>query len=193
MKEGSEQSENKLVANVRSRSVSSVADALTGHGNPEENAAEDGTDLMRVTALYRLNTLRFAAAMLAVILLAGASVQSGVLALRDTWRSFKAGTPDFAVAYRQKLSGAMGSLPKRGTIGYVSDSNDEGEFYLTQYLVVPLILEKGQRPELVLVNDHVATGMSPSREGYTVSRLADGSMVYDFGNGIKLIDRRHEP
>ena len=84
-------------------------------------------------------------------------------------------------------------LPGRGTVGYVSDSNDEGEFYLTQYLVVPLVLEKGQRPDLVLVNNHIAQATRAEDDVYRVSRLADGSAVYDFGNGIKLIDRRHKP
>ena len=137
--------------------------------------------------------LRCFAALLAAILLAGVSAHSGALALRDTLRLFKAGTPDFAVAYAAKLAPARAVLPGRGTVGYVSDSNDEGEFYLTQYLVVPLVLEKGQRPDLVLVNNHVAQATRAEDGVYRVSRLADGSAVYDFGNGIKLIDRRHKP
>jgi hypothetical protein len=141
----------------------------------------------------RLNTLRCSAAIVAVFVLALASAHSGFRALRDTWRVFKAGTQDFAVAYSLKLSRAKPLLPDRGTLGYISDSNDEGEFYLTQYLVLPLVLEKGQRPDLVLVNNHVAK-TTPSEDGvYTVSRLADGSAVYDCGNGVKLIDRRHKP
>jgi hypothetical protein len=106
---------------------------------------------------------------------------------------FKAGTPDFAVAYRERLTPARALLPDHGTVGYISDSNDEGEFYLTQYLVVPLVLEKGQRPDLVLVNNHVAKATLAEDGVYRVSRLPDGSAVYDFGNGIKLIDRRHKP
>jgi hypothetical protein len=141
----------------------------------------------------RLNTLRCCAAIVAVFLLALASVHSGFRALRDTWRLFKAGTPDFAVAYRAKLTPARALLPDRGTLGYISDSNDEGEFYLTQYLVVPLVLEKGQSPDLVLVNNHVANA-TPGEDGvYRVSRLPDGSAVYNFGNGMMLIDRRHKP
>jgi hypothetical protein len=130
--------------------------------------------------------------MLGVLVLAGASAHSGALALRDTWRSFQAGVPDFAVAYSQRVKGAKALLPERGTVGYMSDSSDEGEFYLTQYLLVPLVLEKGQRPDLVLVNNHIARA-APLEGGYIASQLADGSKVYDFGNGIKLIDRRHQP
>jgi hypothetical protein len=141
----------------------------------------------------RLSKLRWYAAVLAVALLAVASAHSGALALRDTWRLSGAGTPDFAVAYRQRLTGAIALLPERRAVGYVSDFNDEGEFYLTQYLIVPRVLEKGQRPDLVLVNNHVATGTAPGAQGYTASQLADGSVLYDFGNGIKLIDRRHRP
>ena len=133
------------------------------------------------------------AAFLAVLVLAAASAQSGALALRDTRRVFKAGTPDFAVAYRRKLNPALALLPDHGTVGYVSDSNDQGEFYLTQYLVVPLVLEKGQRPDLVLVNNHSSKSTANEDGVYTVSRLANGPTVYDFGNGIKLIDRRHKP
>ena len=145
------------------------------------------------TGTGKLGRLRCFAALLAAVLLAGASAHSGALALRDTWRIFKAGTPDFAVAYAAKLAPARAVLPDRGTVGYVSDSNDEGEFYLTQYLVVPLVLEKGQRPDLVLVNNHVANPTSTEDRVYRVSRLADGSAVYDFGNGMLLIDRRHRP
>jgi len=135
-------------------------------------------------------------ALLAVILLAVASARSGALALRDTWRTFKAGTSDFAVAYRDRIQPARPLLPARGTIGYISDSNDEGEFYLTQYLLVPLILEKGQRPDLILINNHVnnhaASSPGTGANDYAILESADGSKVYDFGNGIKLIDRRRQ-
>jgi hypothetical protein len=144
------------------------------------------------TTAQTIARLRCWAAILAVLVLTAASAQSGALALRDTWRLFKAGTPDFAVAYRQKLTPAMALLPDRGTVGYLSDSNDQGEFYLTQYLVVPLVLEKGQRPDLVLVNNHASKTTATDDAVYTVSRLADGSAVYDFGNGMKLIDRRQK-
>src|SRR5215470_7842545 len=140
-----------------------------------------------------LRGVRGCAAIIAVVAMVAASIHSGAHALRDTWRLFKAGTPDFAIAYAAKLAPARAVLPDRGTLGYVSDSNDQGEFYLTQYLVVPLVLEKGQRPDLVLVNNHVAKA-TPTADGvYRVSRLDDGSTVYDFGNGTKLIDRRHKP
>ena len=79
----------------------------------------------------RLNNLRCGAAIVAVFLLAMASAHSGFRALRDTWRLFKAGTQDFAVAYREKLTPARALLPDHGELGYISDSNDEGEFYLT--------------------------------------------------------------
>src|SRR5262249_54420063 len=150
-------------------------------------------DYMEAMGAHRLNSFRFASAIVAVIWLAGASAHSGILALRDTWRTFEGGTLDFAVAHRQRVMRATTLLPERGTVGYISDSNDEGEFYLTQYLIVPRVLEKGQRPDLVLVNNHLAKGNPVEGEGYTCSLLADGSMVYDFGNGIKLIDRRHQP
>lgn len=140
-----------------------------------------------------MRSLRSYIAIVGVFVLAGASAHSGALALRDTRRAFKAGVPDFAVAYRLKLKGVRALLPERGTVGYLSDSNDEGEFYLTQYLLVPLILEKGQRPDLILVNNHVAKSAPIETQSYTASQVADGSEVYDFGNGIKLIDRRHQP
>jgi hypothetical protein len=141
----------------------------------------------------RLNNLRCGAAIVAVFLLAMASAHSGFRALRDTFRLFKAGTQDFAVAYREKLTPARALLPDHGELGYISDSNDEGEFYLTQYLVVPLVLEKGQKPDLILVNNRVVKA-TPTEDGvYRVSRLDDGSTVYDFSNGTKLIDRRHKP
>src|SRR5262245_51402581 len=139
-----------------------------------------------------LSKLRYYAAILGVVLLAGASVHSGALALRDTWLTFKAGTPDFAVAYRKRIKGVRALLPAQGTVGYITDSNDEGEFYLTQYLLVPLILEKGQRPDLILVNNHTRPVPDTRTDDYLVSESGDGSRVYDFGNGIKLIDRRRQ-
>jgi hypothetical protein len=141
-----------------------------------------------------LATLRHYAAILGVFLLAGLSAHSAVSALRETWRNFKAGTPDFAVAYSQRISGVKALLPERCTIGYVSDNNDEGEFYLTQYLLVPRILKKGDAPDLVLVNNHLpGNSRRPDGADYTASEQPDGTKVYDFGNGVKLIDRRHEP
>jgi hypothetical protein len=142
--------------------------------------------------LIKMSGIRVYAAIIGIAVLSAASVHSEFHALRDTWRTYKAGTQDFAVGYRQKLSGVKTLLPERGTVGYVSDSNDEGESFVTQYFVVLLVLEKGERPDLVLVNNHVPKTRPGEGEGYTASMLADGSMVYDFGNGIKLIDRRHK-
>jgi hypothetical protein len=147
-----------------------------------------------VTAVRRLGTLRHYAALLGVVLLAVISAHSAVWALRETRRTFKAGTPDFAVAYRQKVIRVKALLPERGTVGYLSDYSDEGEFYLTQYLLVPLILKKGAAADLVLVNNHVASKTGrPDDAGYSTSEQKDGSTVYDFGNGVYLIDRRPKP
>jgi len=116
----------------------------------------------------------------------------GFFSLLSSWDQFTAHWKDFdlklslqghdgVTIYERRFQEIKPLLPAQGVVGYVSDAQDEGaEFYLTQYSLAPLIIDKTQPYEFVV--------------GNFVNRTVDASKLTkmslslrrDFGNGIKL-------
>jgi hypothetical protein len=76
--------------------------------------------------------------------------------------------------------------PGVNRVGYVSEDHQYNEYNLTQYAIIPLVLERGQGPEWIIAND--------SGSGRNVRRLLNGDTLgYDienFGFGLYLIHRK---
>jgi hypothetical protein len=74
--------------------------------------------------------------------------------------------------------------PSVDRVGYVSEDPQYNEFYLTQYAIIPLVLERGQGPEWMIAND----------SDRNARRLLNGEVLdYDtenFGFGLYLIHRK---
>ncbi|HEY6329536.1 MAG TPA: hypothetical protein VI756_09365 [Blastocatellia bacterium] len=145
--------------------------------------------LTRTTRLW-IARLRTIASMLGVLVLVCLSIRSAYLRLRGSIKVYKAGTPDFVVAYGHRIIGVKSLLPPSGTLGYLSDQSDTGQFFATQYLLSPWAVVNGDQTDWVLVNDHPAGISGQPGNSYTLSVRPDGSKVCDFGNGIMLIDKR---
>jgi hypothetical protein len=72
-------------------------------------------------------------------------------------------------------------LPEQGVVGYLSDTPpDSAEFFLTQYALSPLIVDKSQPHELVIGN-FVNRNLDPQ----TLTNMSL-NLRKDFGNGVKL-------
>ncbi len=88
--------------------------------------------------------------------------------------------------YVQRFEAARRMLPKHGVIGYRSDCSDitnynclEG-FYLAQYAVSPIILDRSPKHALILGN------YSDARTNQRESDDDDVNLLMDSGNGVKM-------
>jgi len=89
-------------------------------------------------------------------------------------------------SFRQRMSPVKSLLPANATVGYVSDLKpdpslrSELEYRMTQYALVPAIVEEGTRHEYVIGNFH---GPALSRD-FAAEQL---TLIKDFGNGVLLL------
>ena len=72
---------------------------------------------------------------------------------------------------------ASGLLPKQGIVGYVGDSGDPSDYYLTQYALAPLVVDHSVNHPLIIGN----VSNSP-----TAPRFDHLQLVNDLGNGVLL-------
>jgi len=137
-----------------------------------------------------IRRMRAVAALLGVALLVVISVRSAYLRLRESVGASRAHTVDFVVAYNRRIQGVRPLLPASGKLGYVSDQDDTGQFFATQYLLAPWAVVNGDQSDWVLINNHPLKTSDAPGTSYSISDNPDGARTYDFGNGIKLIDKR---
>ncbi|HEV2397671.1 MAG TPA: hypothetical protein VGS27_12065 [Candidatus Sulfotelmatobacter sp.] len=74
-------------------------------------------------------------------------------------------------------------LPSHGVVGYVGESDDSAlpDYYLAQYALAPVVVDRGTKHPLVIGNfPHSQT--APAEQGLTLLR--------DFGDGVALFANR---
>jgi hypothetical protein len=78
------------------------------------------------------------------------------------------------------------ALPERGVVGYVGEAGESevADYYLAQYALVPLVVERSQDHPLVIGNFPSSGPASPPA---TVNGLV---LVRDFGNGVLLLAKK---
>lgn len=88
----------------------------------------------------------------------------------------------------KRLNALRQALPAQAVVGYVSDEGgDDGglwDFYLAQYFLAPVLLEKGSGRELVVGNFRKPVADAE----WLASR--DLILVQDFGDGVMLFRRK---
>lgn len=90
-------------------------------------------------------------------------------------------THDGVSLYEQRFTEVKKMLPEQGVVGYFSDTPaDSAEFFLTQYALSPLIVDKSQPHELVIGN-FANRNLDPKMLTYMSLNVRA-----DFGNGVKL-------
>lgn len=90
---------------------------------------------------------------------------------------------------QQRFEPVKKQLPRSGMIRYIPDgkSADNQYFFLTQYILAPLIVIQSLGPQTaVYVDPQAPADSDPSDTSYTVNKYADGTRILDFHNGIKL-------
>jgi hypothetical protein len=137
-----------------------------------------------------MNRIHRYSAIVAIVVLVSGCVRSALLEVRSAVDSYRKGTLDFAVAYGRRIQGVKSLLPPDVTVGYVSDQSDLGEYFLTQYFLVPLVVVQGDRADFLVVNNHPADASGKPPGPPSVSEIRGGPRSYDFGDGIRLVDQR---
>lgn len=86
---------------------------------------------------------------------------------------------DTALRSGQRFSDLRDALPKTGVVGYLGESGDFalGHYYLTQYALVPLVVDHSPKHSIVIGN------YPRSRPPAFPQNL---ELVRDFGNGVLL-------
>lgn len=93
-----------------------------------------------------------------------------------TWRVLAAEVPRRS---DMRFAALKAALPQRGVVGYVGEPGPaaNGDYYLTQYALVPLIVDRSIQHSLVIGNfPNIAPSAVPD----------DLRLVKDFGNGVLL-------
>lgn len=88
----------------------------------------------------------------------------------------------------KRFIGIRSALPRRGTIGYMSDTGGKQEnaraYYLTQYFLAPVVVAPDTAHELVVAN-------FASRSAIAALAASNGLTVEcDYSNGVALLRRR---
>jgi hypothetical protein len=116
------------------------------------------------------------------------SLLSSVRAVIEALPSSQLKTLTGAVAERSDLRFAelRRALPEHGVVGYVGEASgsEVKDYYLTQYALVPLVVERSQDHPLVIGNFPSSRLASPPA---TTEGLV---LVRDFGDGVLLLAKK---
>ncbi|RZK38567.1 MAG: hypothetical protein EOO61_07870 [Hymenobacter sp.] len=102
------------------------------------------------------------------------------------------GQSDFVALYEKKLVNTGALLPPKSRVGYVQDSGlfvMQGHIFLSQYAMVPRLLQERPLPDTVLVNSAISGTLEhPANPLYAERK--DWLLLKDFKNGFLLIRRK---
>jgi hypothetical protein len=124
----------------------------------------------------------------AVMLLVGSALYANLANLVALWRFHPA--PNDVMARRdQRFELLRDALPKRGTMGYLSDpaqgTDHETRLLQAQFALMPLILVSGADQPLIV-------GEFTDPAGVAKGRDLNLTVVRDLGDGLVLFARPHE-
>jgi hypothetical protein len=90
---------------------------------------------------------------------------------------------DIARRAEHRFSALKSQLPASGVIGYIGESGNAGteDYYLAQYALAPLVVERSKSHGLVVVSISTLPP-KPDTEGL--------QFVKDFGNGVRLFSNK---
>jgi hypothetical protein len=123
----------------------------------------------------------------AVIAIAAIALASSFWLLLDLVSVFSKNVPSFGVeAFEKRFEALHQALPPHSVLGYVSDNpaadevTSQGEFYLTQYTLAPVIIKPSTVEPLEVANFHIG---KPSDDLLKAKFLVD---VKDYGNDVHI-------
>lgn len=124
----------------------------------------------------------------AVILLVGSALRANLVNLANVWNANPAPN-DFMARRDQRFDLLRDALPKRGTVGYLTDAanvtDQQMRLLQAQFALAPLILVSGADQTLV-----VGEFLDPAAA--TKARDPKLTVVRDLGDGLVLFAHPHQ-
>ena len=124
----------------------------------------------------------------ALVLLSINSIVNYTLGTKIVWDSFVYyGKVDDITRWENRLAELKSHIPlNAGKVGYISSDPEGNEFVLTQYTIIPLVLERGTAPDWIIANYsgkdiHKVLQSQLEIEDYTVE---------NYGYGLYLVHRK---
>ncbi len=89
------------------------------------------------------------------------------------------------VVYEERFSKLKQHVFKEGAVGYITDIGNIKDFYLTQYVLAPIILNKNLKSKQNLV-----VGNYLKNDTASFTPLTGYTIINDFGSGAILLSKK---
>ena len=87
-----------------------------------------------------------------------------------------------ALAYEARLAAIKPDLPVKAEVNYLSNSTEQDDFIIAEYVLIPVRLVEGLKPmQDLLIFQNFNTAEMPKIEGYHLKK--------NYGNGVMLYQR----
>jgi len=109
---------------------------------------------------------------------------------------------DDITEYGRRFAEVKERLPSHGVVGYrpngaavthqqllFGNPDDLRAWFLTQYFLAPVIVSPQLGTRLIIINYSVAPAAGSADPITTIRNFEDGTKVFDFGNGVQLLQR----
>jgi hypothetical protein len=138
--------------------------------------------MKRVRFILRL------AAVWALVLLSVNNLINYALDTKSVWDSFvHYGNVDDITRWENRLAELKSHIPlNAGRVGYISSDPQGNEFVLTQYTIIPLVLERGTAPDWIIANYPDKSIQLILQKQLDLEKYA----VDNFGYGLYLIHKK---
>ena len=103
---------------------------------------------------------------------------STIRIVRSAPRPARLQADDVAQRSDQRFAALRAALPQRGIVGYIGEPDDLPGYYLAQYALAPLVVDRSPNHPLVVGN--FAVSQTP---GFASAHL---QLVKDYGHGVLL-------
>ena len=122
---------------------------------------------------------------IAILIFIFCGLLSTVRIVKDAPNPIRLHTDDVAQRSDQRFAALRAVLPSRGIVGYVGASGNVAvpDYYLTQYALVPLVVDHSPNHPLVIAN-------FPNSPQPTTVLSEHFQLVKDFGDGVLLFANR---
>jgi hypothetical protein len=143
---------------------------------------------LAATEVIDVNFSYSARAIIGIAILLICALISNLRLLRDNAeKDFKFIGNDYITVFQKQFDAAKSELPDSGIIRFISSEGDIGvrNFYVTQYILAPVILTRTPGPETVVYVFPTGVDTSGGADA-TVYKAEDGTKIFDFHNGIRV-------
>ncbi len=132
-----------------------------------------------------MNRYRAPAITLLVVLLLGIVVNNSVLQARTAVTGIRTPIADSIGAFDSRLAAVKADLPKRGTVGYLTDHPEEvSNYYGTQFALTPLVVANSPG------HDRVIAIFLDAAAGQRLMAELDLRTRRNYGGGLMLLEPR---